>query len=77
MPIYDFECEACGVGFEELVKNAEAAASVRCPQCGAERARRLVSAFASGSSGERSGAPRPQGRRPAGGGCGSGCGCHA
>ncbi|HEY5941780.1 MAG TPA: zinc ribbon domain-containing protein [Solirubrobacterales bacterium] len=40
MPIYEFECEECGVRFEELV-GAEATAA--CPACGAARTRRLYS----------------------------------
>ena len=41
MPIYEFECEGCGDRFEELV--AAGVDSVACPQCGAERTRRLIS----------------------------------
>ena len=40
MPIYEFECEDCGARFEELV-GAEATAA--CPDCGAQRTRRLYS----------------------------------
>lgn len=42
MPIYEFECEECGAGFEELV--AAGTESVACPECGSERSRRLISA---------------------------------
>ncbi len=41
MPIYEFECEGCGARFEELVAVADA--PVACPECGSERARRLIS----------------------------------
>jgi putative FmdB family regulatory protein len=51
MPIYEFECEECGVRFEELVA---ADAALACPACGSERARRLLSAVA------------PPGRQPRG-----------
>ncbi|HEY6731712.1 MAG TPA: zinc ribbon domain-containing protein [Solirubrobacterales bacterium] len=51
MPIYEFECENCGAGFEELVA-AEAKAA--CPSCGSERTRRLYSAVS------------PPGRQPRG-----------
>jgi putative FmdB family regulatory protein len=40
MPIYEFECEGCGARFEELVATGGSAA---CPDCGAERVRRLYS----------------------------------
>jgi putative FmdB family regulatory protein len=42
VPIYEFECEECGAGFEELV--AASAATAPCPQCGSERTTRLMSA---------------------------------
>jgi putative FmdB family regulatory protein len=42
VPIYEFECEECGTGFEELV--AAGTDSVACPHCGSERSRRLISA---------------------------------
>jgi putative FmdB family regulatory protein len=40
MPIYEFECEACGARFEELIAASDA---VPCPACGFERTRRLLS----------------------------------
>lgn len=53
MPIYEFECEACGARFEELVA---AGAAVACGECGSERTRRLYSSVA------------PPGRQPRGAG---------
>lgn len=51
MPIYEFECDACGLRFEELTG---ASAEVwRCPECGRE-ARRVLSAIS------------PPGRQPRG-----------
>ena len=41
MPIYEFECEECGVRFEELVAAADT--PVACPACGSARTRRLLS----------------------------------
>lgn len=52
MPIYEFECEACGARFEELVA---AGAAITCRECGSERMRRLYSSVA------------PPGRQPRGG----------
>jgi putative FmdB family regulatory protein len=40
VPIYEYECEACGEVFEELVA---AGAAAPCPRCGSERTRRLMS----------------------------------
>ena len=51
MPIYEFECEECGVRFEELVAPDGSAA---CPSCGAKRVRRLLSSVS------------PPGRQPRG-----------
>lgn len=42
VPIYEYECEECGAGFEELV--GAGTATVACPECGSERVRRLISA---------------------------------
>jgi putative FmdB family regulatory protein len=43
MPLYGFECGACGHSFERLQKLADADPTV-CPACGAEQVRRQVSA---------------------------------
>jgi putative FmdB family regulatory protein len=42
MPIYEFSCEACGARFEKLVPAGTG--SVACPECGAERTARVLSA---------------------------------
>jgi putative FmdB family regulatory protein len=54
VPIYEFECEGCGVRFEELV--AAGSEAVPCPECGSERTRRLISTVS------------PPGRQPRGAG---------
>jgi len=41
MPIYEFECGSCGVRFEELV--AAGTEEMKCSECGAAGARRLLS----------------------------------
>ncbi len=46
MPIYEYRCRACDKDFEELVRSAEAAASVACPECGSRRIDRKLSVFA-------------------------------
>lgn len=51
MPIYEFECEACGARFEELIR---AESEVACKECGSARTRRLYSSVA------------PPGRQPRG-----------
>ncbi|MEX2108079.1 MAG: zinc ribbon domain-containing protein [Solirubrobacterales bacterium] len=41
MPIYEFECDACGDRFEELVSSE--AAKPACAHCGSARTHRLFS----------------------------------
>lgn len=43
MPIYAFECDACGHNFERLQKLSDADPTV-CPECGAEQVRRQLTA---------------------------------
>ncbi len=44
MPLYEFDCQACGARFEELVVPG---ASAPCPACGGERVVRVFSGIAS------------------------------
>lgn len=43
VPIYEFECDACGARFEDLVSAGTETAT--CRECGAEDARRRLSSF--------------------------------
>jgi putative FmdB family regulatory protein len=43
VPLYDFECEACGEPFEAM---APAGGLAPCPRCGAGDVRRVYAAFA-------------------------------
>ena len=43
MPIYEYQCEACGHVFDSLQKISEAPLT-KCPDCGAEALKKLVSA---------------------------------
>ena len=43
MPIYEFECPACGVRSESL--ESAGTESVRCPACDAADAVRIISSF--------------------------------
>lgn len=45
MPLYEYECGACGARFERLVSIA-AADGASCPHCGAAQVRRLLSVIA-------------------------------
>ena len=67
MPLYEYDCQACGQGFEELVFGDEAPA---CPHCADPRPERRLSVFSAPASRAAGGAPAPA---PGGGGCGT-CG---
>ena len=43
MPIYEYQCGACGHVFDSLQKISEAPLT-KCPDCGAEALKKLVSA---------------------------------
>jgi putative FmdB family regulatory protein len=43
MPIYEYQCEACGHVFERLQKISEAPLT-ECPDCGAQALKKLLSA---------------------------------
>jgi len=43
MPLYEYECQACGHHLEEQQKMADAAL-VTCPKCGKDELQRLISA---------------------------------
>jgi putative FmdB family regulatory protein len=51
MPLYEFDCPACGQPFEELVRSAETAKDVICPNCGSHKVKRKLSLFASKATG--------------------------
>jgi putative FmdB family regulatory protein len=46
MPIYEFTCENCGEGFEELVRSSESVSEVACPACRSRRVRKQISLIA-------------------------------
>ena len=51
MPIYEYHCRECDHRFQRLQPVSAAATGLTCPQCGSEQVERLLSAFASTSSG--------------------------
>ena len=73
MPLYEYECAACGAAFELLVRSSEKPA---CPECGSVR---LEKQFSVPAAPIASGGSLPLAERPFGGcgkpGCGpGGCG---
>jgi putative FmdB family regulatory protein len=55
MPIYEFECAACGRRFEDLVSLSADLSKVECPACGRRKARKLLSVFATSARGNGGG----------------------
>jgi putative FmdB family regulatory protein len=51
MPIYEYECTACGQKFEKRRGISDSDSELKCPGCGAEKPRRVFSVFSTGSSG--------------------------
>jgi putative FmdB family regulatory protein len=52
MPIYEFYCDDCRKKVEVFRRTVSAAGGERCPACGGERLRRLISRFAVHRSGD-------------------------
>jgi putative FmdB family regulatory protein len=50
MPIYEYECNKCGVKFSLRRNMSDKDEEIKCPQCGAQKPKRLLSIFATGSS---------------------------
>ena len=73
MPLYEYHCLDCHDRFEKLTRS-ENADSVPCPTCGGNRARRLISVFASFSR-STGGAEQPSSMSGGGCGCGGHCSC--
>ena len=74
MPIYEYDCLACGEAFEKLVLTQMRAATMVCPACGSAEVARALSVFGVNVAPGAAGAPRAA---SGGGGCGGpgGCGC--
>jgi putative FmdB family regulatory protein len=52
MPIYEFRCASCGHRFEKLCSLGESGEDLKCPACGAQGPRRVMSSFsAAGTEG--------------------------
>lgn len=50
MPLYEYECTACGEQFETLVSSKKKDETKTCPACGSEKTERMVSTFAVGTA---------------------------
>jgi len=45
MPIYEYKCQKCNYQFEKLVWGEE---KTKCPKCGSENLKKLISGFSVG-----------------------------
>jgi putative FmdB family regulatory protein len=64
MPLYEFQCDACGNQFEELFRSMTERRRPKCPVCKSRRVHKRFSTFAMGGT-----------SRSKGGGGGGGGGC--
>lgn len=55
MPIYEYECSACGTSFELMVSRAQAKQKPACASCGSKRTARIMSGFFGRSGGSGNG----------------------
>jgi putative FmdB family regulatory protein len=51
MPIYEYQCKACGERFERLVRMMGSSEQVRCPKCESAKTERALSVFGVGKGG--------------------------
>jgi putative FmdB family regulatory protein len=54
MPIYEYECNACGEKFSLRRNMSDKDEDIKCPNCGKQKPKRLFSTFATCSSGDSS-----------------------
>ena len=59
MPIYEYECTECSNTFSRLQNIGASADGIRCPKCKSKSLERLLSSFASTSTGSSAGGPAP------------------
>lgn len=57
MPLYEYDCKACGERFEKLVRMSDDPRSVRCPACAGGTVERALSTFATAGGRREAAAP--------------------
>ena len=50
MPIYEYECQSCSEKFEMFRSISDDDSEIKCPNCGQNKSRRVLSRFATGAS---------------------------
>jgi len=51
MPVYEYQCEACGNNFELFVRSATQQVEPECPRCGSIKVKKAISLFGVGGAG--------------------------
>ncbi len=54
MPIYEYKCQSCDQVFEKYQSMRDSDGKIKCPNCGSEKAERLLSLFSSNNQGKQS-----------------------
>ncbi len=57
MPLYEYQCPACGHRFEVLQRLGEGGDGLACPECEQPRPERKLSTFAAGAASPSAAAP--------------------
>ncbi len=50
MPIYEYQCQACGEKFSKLLRSMAGQVTVVCPRCGSENVKKAISLFGVGGT---------------------------
>jgi putative FmdB family regulatory protein len=50
MPVFEYECKDCGKKTEFLEKSMKTINNYKCPECGSENMKKLISGFSLGNS---------------------------
>jgi len=53
MPVYEYDCEACGDRFEKLIFSPARDRLIQCPRCGSAQVSKRLSLIAGTSGGSR------------------------
>ncbi len=79
MPIYEYDCNNCGVFFERLVRSSAHADKIACPKCNSRKITRRMSVcahtVAGGSASAESDTSRSSSGHTCSGNCSGGCSC--
>jgi putative FmdB family regulatory protein len=49
MPIYEYKCDSCGKGYEQIRRMSDADNNLECPDCRSTSVKRQLSSFATHS----------------------------